>query len=481
MPDKLIKILFVSSEVAPFAKSGGLGDVSGSLPAALKRLGGQLVDIRVITPKYENINEEYLTDAEYLGYTGVNLAWRNQTASVFEKTTSDDIKIYFIQNDYYFGRSGLYGYQDDDERFAFFSKAVLEILPIIDFYPDIIHCNDWQSGPISMLLNDVYRGFTFYNNIKTVYTIHNIQYQGIFPKDALHTLGLSDYLLNTEGLEFYGKVNFMKAGLVSSDLITTVSKAYANEIQTPEFSFGLDGVLKKIGVSGIINGIDYTEFDPETDDKIAYNYSASNPENKKSNKKYLQKKLGLNESNVPLMAIISRLVNQKGIDLISDSIHDIMSKDVQMVVLGAGDGNYEHQFKEFEHWYPGRFSANIMFDVNLAQEIYAGSDFILMPSFFEPCGLGQIIAMRYGTIPIARRTGGLADTIEHFNSKTMTGNGFLFNDYLASGLIWAVNQALDIYSSNKIAFSKLVNNAMTTDYSWDNSAREYYKLYCSLV
>lgn len=474
--DNRLRVLMVSTEVTPYAKSGGLGDVIGSLPKELLKNG---VDIRIVLPKYRTIREEYLKNSTYINSFVISLDWRRQSASIF--TIDADIPTYLIENDYYFGRDGLYGYGDDYERFAFFSKASVEFLGLIGFKPDIIHFNDWQTGLGPIYLNDYYKKFLFYSNIKTLYTIHNLQYQGAFNRDILGHVDLNDGYFAGGQLEFHGNVSYMKAGLLYSDRISTVSETYANEIQTPAFGYGIDGVLRyrSNDLSGILNGIDYEINNPETDDRLFYKFNKDSLENKRKNKTELQKMLNLPvRSAVPMFSVISRLVDQKGIDLIANNMDELMSKDIQLVILGAGDGRYEHLFRYMNHRYPDKVSANIMFNEDLAQKIYASSDIFLMPSLFEPCGLGQIIAMRYGTIPVVRKTGGLADTISHYNSDTKEGNGFLFEDYIASGLMWAIYQALDVYYSGE--WDTVVKNAMSCDFSWKKSSEKYIKLYTEL-
>lgn len=474
------KVLIVASEGAPFVKSGGLGDVIGSLPRVLKEKG---IDVRIILPKYKRIKEEFLYDAKFLGEFNISLDWRIQNAKILKIKVDYGIDTYLIENDYYFYRDGYYGYGDDQERFAFFSKATIESLNIIDFIPDIIHCNDWQTAPLPLYLKDIYGKYTFLENIKTLFTIHNLQYQGIFPKDAMSSLGLSDYYFTNDKLEFNGAVNFMKAGIAYSDFVNTVSKTYSYEIQTPEYGYGLDGLLRARNgfLSGIVNGIDYSsDNSPKYSKKIYVNFDENTINLKRENKKRLQEELGLPVRDVPMISIISRLVTQKGIKLVLEIIDYLMTKDIQIVVLGIGDYDYENGFKYFAYKYSDKISANIMFNDILAQRIYAGSDMFLMPSLFEPCGLGQLFAMQYGTIPIARRTGGIADTVSHFNFETKEGNGFLFNDFLSSGLIWAIEEALKAYYDKDI-WEIIYKNALASEFSWYNSADEYINLYKKIL
>lgn len=473
-----LKVLIVSSEVSPYAKSGGLGDVAGSLPKALKAAG---VDVKVVFPKYKNIKEKYTSEAEYVDSLTVNLGWRKQLTKVYK--IKSDVDIYMLGNDYYFERDGYYGYGDDNERFAFFSKAVIEFLDVIDFIPDIVHCNDWQSGPVCVYLKDIYKKIVSFSKIKTLFTVHNLQYQGIFGKETLGMMDLNDGYFTNDKLEFNGMVSFMKAGLLYSDAINTVSKTYSYEIQRGEYGYGLDGVLRCRNnvLYGIVNGIDYEENNPATSKKIYANFSADDLSGKKENKRRLQEELGLPQKDVPMLSVISRLADQKGINLIIEAMYDLVGRDdIQVVILGTGDGRYEHLFKELAYRYPDKVSANIMFDDTLAQRIYAGSDIFLMPSLFEPCGLGQLFAMSYGTVPIARTTGGLVDTVKHFNWDTEEGNGFLFQDYLSSGLLWAIHEALNVYYNPDGKWEKVVKNAINTRFSWDDSAQEYIKIYQKL-
>ncbi len=472
-----LKVLIVSSEVSPYAKSGGLGDVIGSLPGQLKKHG---VDVRVCLPKYKSIKQDYLKDAEYVNSFVVTLGWRNQSASIYK--LDNPVPTYFIENDYYFGRDGYYGYGDDFERFAFFSKACVELLGAVDFQADVIHFNDWQTGVAGIYLKDYYGGFLFYKNIKTLLTIHNLQYQGVFGKEILGNIDLNNGYFTTDKTEHYGMVNFLKAGINYADAVSTVSESYSREIQTYEYGYGMNGVLsaKSHRLFGILNGIDVDEYNPKTDKHLFKNFDAQSINARKENKLALQNMLGLAQRDVPMIGIISRLVDQKGFDLIAVAMEELMAKDIQIVVLGTGDGRYEYMFKSMAERAPDKVSANITFSEDLARKIYSSSDMFLMPSLFEPCGLGQLFAMRYGSIPIVRETGGLADTVTHFNPEEGTGNGFVFKDYLASGMMWAVNNALNIYYNGGEQWNKLVENAMNCDFSWKRSAEQYVELYIRL-
>ncbi len=472
-----LKILIVSSEAAPFVKSGGLGDVVGSLPKALRKLGA---DVRVVIPKFRKIKNENYIDVEYLGCFDVKLGWRTQKAGVLFK--NGEVPTYFIENDFYFGRDELYGYDDDNERFAFFSKAVLDMLPFVDFVPDIIHCNDWQTGPVPMLLRETYKKITYLKDIKTIYTIHNLQYQGNFDPSSMEMLDLPWYLYDNGTVEFYGRMSYMKAGLVYADIISTVSETYADEIQTEEYGYGFDGIIRagKDRLRGIINGIDYETNNPETDKRIDVNYSADNAEAKKENKRLLQERLGLEQRDVPMICMISRLADQKGLDILANAMERLMQNDIQFVILGTGEKRYEDMFRYYENRWKGRFCSCIMFDDTLAQKIYASGDMFLMPSRFEPCGLGQMFSLRYGTVPVVRKTGGLADSVEQFNRETGTGNGFLFETYDAEGILWAVGEALKIYTDTD-KWNTLVKNCMNTKLSWSDSAEKYMELYKEML
>jgi starch synthase len=470
-----LKILFVSAEVSPFAKTGGLADVAGSLPKALKRLGH---DVRIAMPKYKWINEE-----EYLLDYPVEMDHHLETGIVKKtkllKENNREIPVYLMESYKYYYRDSLYGYDDEAERFNFFSKAVLNMLPQLDFKPDIIHCNDWQTGMIPLSLKTKYAEDPFYNKIATLFTVHNLQYQGVFPKDTLCLVGLSDQYFSPELLEFYGKINFMKAGLLFADLLNTVSKKYAQEIQTPEYGEQLDGLLRKRAqdLYGIVNGIDYDEFNPETDKFIYHNYSLATINEKKENKKALQQEMGLPVSDMPLIGLTTRLVDQKGLDLVTDIFEQVMDLGVQFVLLGSGEDHYQKTFAELKMKYPQQTAANIGFNVELALKIYAGSDIFLMPSRFEPCGLSQMISLRYGTIPLVRSVGGLADTIEDYNEHKGTGNGFVFKEYDAQEFYNTITRAVGIYRNSPQVWQSLMERTMKYDFSWERSAKEYVDLY----
>ncbi len=474
-----LKIWFAASEAIPFAKTGGLADVAGSLPKALKKLG---LDIRVVMPKYRQIPQEYINKMAFLGYTFVDLAWRHEYCGIF-KLEHEGVLYYFLDNEHFFSREWFYGQADDGERFTFFCKAILEVLPVIDFRPYIIHCNDWQTGLVSVLLDDHYRWFRkndFYKNIHTVMTIHNMKYQGVFPKDMMdEILGLSWEYFHHEGIEFYDHINFLKAGLAYSAKITTVSKVYAEEIQSDYFGENLSGIIRKrsADLAGITNGIDYNENNPADDKRLYAGFDVENIEGKQKNKVMLQKETGLKVSaRTPLIGLISRLVDQKGLDLVDRMIGELMDLDLQMIVLGTGDKKYEDMFLWAQSAFPGKMSANIRYDEVLAQRIYAGCDMFLMPSLFEPCGLSQIFSMRYGTVPIVRETGGLRDTVIPYNEDTGAGTGFSFGNYNAHEMKDAVLRAIAIYKKRK-KWEMIVKQCMSQDFSWDRSATEYKELY----
>ena len=474
MKSNKLKILFVASEVGPYVKSGGLGEVAYSLPKALTQLG---VDIRVVLPKYAAINESALVNLRHLHTLEIKLDWRRQSAEIM--TFDAPFPTYLIKNDHYFNRGHLYTFGDDFERFAFFSHAAVGLCAAVDFQPDVIHFNDWQTGLGCVYLQDVYKRFTFYEKTKALFTIHNLQYQGIFGGEVLPMVNLNHGYYVSDKLEFHGNINYMKAGLTYADHISTVSETYVHEIQTPAYSYGMDGLLRARNhqLTGILNGIDYDDNNPATDKYIFANYSAKDLAPKAENKRLLQKQLGLPvRDDVPIFAIVSRLAEQKGVDLVAGALHDLLQRDLQLIILGTGSQHFEHLFGSTAHYHPDKVSTNIMFDAETAQRIYAAADFFLMPSLFEPCGLGQLIAMRYGTLPVVRRTGGLNDTVSHYNYDTGKGNGLLFNDYLVSGLMWAVDEALALYAAPK-HFKAARQNAMEADFSWTASAKKYVELY----
>lgn len=475
-----MKVLFVASEAHPFIKVGGLGDVAYALPKALRKLG---VDARVVIPKYRTISEEFKNSMSTIATFSAEVGWRNQYVGL-QYMEYDDIPFYFIDNEYYFKRETPYGFYDDGERFAYFSKAVLESIKYMDdFTPDIIHCNDWHTGPIIPLLKAFFSTDRRFSNIKTIFTVHNLQYQGVFPKEVLQDLlGLGWEYFTEDKLRHNDSVSYMKAGLNMADKISTVSETYAEEIKTAYYGEGLDGILRyrSLDLFGIVNGIDTEIFNPETDKEIFYNFSVDNLENKEKNKEELQKFLGLSvNKDIPVIGIVSRLVGQKGLDLIACVIEEIMDMDLQLVVLGTGDADFENLFKNYAWKHPHKVSANIFFDNKLAKRIYASSDMFLMPSKFEPCGIGQLLALRYGTIPIVRETGGLKDTVKAINGEAGEGNGFSFANYNAHDMLYTIRRAVEYYH-NKELWHKLVRRVMEQDNSWNSSAQKYIEMYSKL-
>ena len=471
-----MKILFSATEAYPFIRTGGLGDVIGALSKELSKLGE---DVRVIIPKYKGIKEDLKNKINYIKHIFVDVGWRHQYCGI-EELKVNNVQFYFIDNEYYFNRDNLYGYYDDAERFAFYDRAVLEILKAINWYPDIIHCNDWQCGMIPVLYKLEYRNKDEYPDIKFIYSIHNLLFQGNFGKEVLGELfGYDLQQFNNGGLSFNDGISYMKGGINYSEKVLTVSYTYAEEIKTPEYGECMDELLRNKGgdLKGILNGIDYEEYNPLTDELIEKRYDINSIESKMENKLALQRELGLEENkNIPIISIVSRLTSQKGIDLIKEIIDCVLTKEVQFVVLGTGEWDYEEFFKGLEKRYPNKVATRIIFDNKLSHKIYAGSDMFLMPSKFEPCGLGQLIALRYGNVPIVRETGGLKDTIEAYNKFEFTGNGFSFYNYSSIELKNCIFEALEIYK-RKDEWNNLVKTAMSCDNSWKKSALEYKRIY----
>lgn len=477
-----MKILFAASECVPFVKTGGLADVVGSLAPVLAQKG---YDVRVILPKYAAIPEKYENQMRHVLDFEIQMGWRRQYCGI-ESLEMDGVTYYFVDNRYYFGRNYIYGMGGDEyERFSFFSNAVLSCLPLIPFEPDVIHAHDWQAGMVPALLRIQYAHLPAFANIRTVMTIHNLQYQGIFGiKDVQDVLGLPDSLFTDDKLEYYGSANFLKAGIVYADEVTTVSPSYAEEIQTGFYGERLDGLLraKRDHLTGVLNGIDTGEYDPATDPSIVANYSSDKLEGKAINKRVLQEQLGLEvRPEVPIIGMVGRLSNQKGLDLVDYVIADIMREDVQLVVLGMGDSRYVNLFSWAEQNYPGRVAARFAMDHELAHRIYAGADIFLMPSQFEPCGLSQMISLRYGTVPIVRETGGLRDTVLSYNDYTGAGNGFSFFNYNAHDMLHTIQRALHYYWNRKDIWQTLQRRGMDGDYSWKHSAEMYLSLYNSMM
>lgn len=476
-----MKVLFVASEAVPFIKTGGLADVAGSLPKSLKAEG---VDIRVILPKYGSIKEEWTSKMSHVGNITVPVSWRDKYAGV-DMIEHDGVTYYFLDNEEYFKRDSLYGYFDDAERFAFFSRAVLNVLPMLDFWPDVIHTNDWHAGMVNVFLKLDHIGDERYAGIKTLFSIHNLKYQGVFPKSVMNdVLGLDWKYFNNGDLEFYDAVNYMKAGIIYADFVGTVSRTYAQEIQYDYFGENLDGLLRKRSDSlfGIVNGIDYDVYNPATDKNLLYTYDVNSWNKKVDNKVKLQEDLGLPvKRDTPIIAMVTRLVDAKGLDLLVRIMDELLAtEDAQFVLLGTGDKRYEDWFQGLQWRFPDKVSANIRFSNQLAQRIYASADIFLMPSIYEPCGIGQLIALRYGTVPVVRATGGLRDTIQPYNKYTGEGNGYIFENINAHDMAYVIKQALGDYR-DKSVWNHLVENAMNSDYSWKNSAKEYINLFSRLV
>ena len=473
-----MNILFAASECAPFVKTGGLADVAGSLPPVLAAAGH---DVRVVLPLYERIGEDWRSQMTYLTNIRVPLAWRSQYCGLFQ-LERDGVTYYFIDNEYYFRRWDLYGHFDDGERFAFFSKAVLHVPAMVDWPVDILHCNDWQTALVPVyLLEEKYR-IPQLGGARTVFTIHNIEYQGRYGDQVLQdVIGLDKSYFNEGMLAYHRDVNLMKGAIMASNFVTTVSPTYAQELRTPFYAHGLDGVINQqsFKLEGILNGIDTALYDPATHTGLAANFTAKAPvKGKAACKQALQQAVGLQERpDVPIIACISRLVGHKGFSLVTDALQDIMGMDVQMVVLGTGDWQYEEAFRHAQGQYPGRFAAQITYSAPLSIMIYAGADLFLMPSISEPCGLSQMIAMRFGTIPVVRETGGLKDTVTPYNKFEGTGRGFTFANISAGDMTWVLREAVDLYYNNKKAWRGLQKESMTADFSWAHSAQQYLDIY----
>ena len=477
-----MKILFTASECVPFIKTGGLADVVGALAPVLAHKGH---DVRVMLPLYGEINENFGPEMIHVLNFEVQLGWRRQYCGI-EMLRRDDVTFYFIDNKFYFDRTYVYGLGGDEyERFGFFCRSVLNALPLLDFQPDVIHAHDWQSGMVPALLKIQYAHLPFFARIKTVFTIHNLQYQGIFGiREVQDVLGLGDGLWTEDQLECFGCANYLKAALVYSDLITTVSPSYAEEIQTAYYGERLDGLLRarRHELYGVLNGLDVVEYDPSIDPFIASVYSPDHLEGKAVCKAALQEELKLNiDPNVPIIGMVGRLSNQKGLDLVDCVISELMSEDVQLVVLGKGENRYVNLFLWAEREYEKRVATRFTMDSGLAHRIYAGCDLFLMPSQFEPCGLSQMIAMRYGTLPIVRETGGLRDTVLSYDETTGEGNGFSFSNYNAHDMLYTVRRALEYYHNGQDVWRKLQKRGMTADFTWTRSANRYLALYEGLL
>ena len=477
-----MKVLFVASEAAPFIKTGGLADVMGALPKALQALG---VEPALVIPNYEGVGEAYKNAMETVYEGSVDLSWRNQYLGV-KKLVQDGIPVYFIDNEYYFKRDKLYGYDDDAERFAYFSKAALAMLNYIDFKPDVIHTNDWHTGLLGAYLKEDFMQDPYFQGMKNVYTIHNLKYQGVFGRNIVEdVLGLPLRLLYIGNIENAGDVNFMKAGMCYADFITTVSPSYAEEITYPYFGEGLEDYVALCAgkISGILNGLDEQEYNPETDPYIPVRFDASNVLVKKPlAKEALQRELGLTVNReIPVLGMITRLVEAKGLDLVMHIMDELMEEQVQLVVVGTGDEEYADALRELAWRHPGSVSVNILFNEGLARRVYAGSDMFIMPSRYEACGLSQMIAMRYGTVPVVRETGGLKDSVINFDKyNTPEGNGFSFANFNAHELLFTIKRGLTCYAAKPL-WEKVVYNAMHSDNSWNRSAQAYADLYAHIA
>jgi starch synthase len=477
------KIMYVASEAVPFIKTGGLADVVGALPKCFNK---EYFDVRVIIPKYQCMKEEFKGQLQYVTHFYMDIGYRNEYVGVLE-LEHEGIHFYFIDNERYF--SGYRPYGDirfDLEKFAFFSKAALSILPVIDFKPDIIHCHDWQTGLIPVYLKERFQLGEFYRGIKSVITIHNLRFQGTWDVKTVRDItGLSDYYFTPDKLEAYKDANYLKGGIVFADAITTVSNTYAEEIKTEFYGEKLDGLLRARAnnLRGIVNGIDYEEYNPATDPYIAKTYDAKTFRKEKvKNKTALQRDLGLEVDPKKMMiGVVSRLTDQKGFDLVSYIMDELCQDEIQLVILGTGEEQYENMFRHYAWKYNGKVSANIYYDEAMSHRIYASADAFLMPSLFEPCGLSQLMSLRYGTLPIVRETGGLKDTVEPYNEFESTGTGFSFQNFNAHEMLTAIRYAEQVYYDKKREWNKLVDRAMAKDFSWNSSAKQYEEMYNWLI
>ena len=476
-------ILFVASECAPFIKTGGLADVVGSLPKSFNK---DEFDCRVVKPKYMCMKWEFVQRLEYVTHFYMNLNWRSQYVGVF-KVVHDGVTIYMIDNEYYFGGDKPYGETKRDiEKFSFFSRAALSILPVIGFRPDVIHCHDWQTGLVPVYLKDCFAEGEFYRGIKSVMTIHNLKFQGIWDiKTVRDIAGLSDYYFTSDKLKYYDDANLLKGGIVYADHVTTVSNTYAEEIKTPFYGEGLDGLMRARSncLSGIVNGIDYDIYNPETDPYITKNFNVDTfRKEKKANKRRLQQDLGLDVDDKKFMiGCVSRLTDQKGFDLIAYIMDELCQDDIQLIVLGTGEEKYENMFRHFDWKYHNKVSAQIYYSEEMSRRVYASCDAFLMPSLFEPCGLSQLMSLRYGTLPIVRETGGLRDTVEPYNEFENRGTGFSFSNYNAHEMLGTIRYAKDTFYNKKREWNKMVDRAMMADFSWNVSARKYEDIYRYLL
>lgn len=474
-----MNILFVTGEAVPFIKTGGLADVAGALPKEIKNKGN---DIRVVLPLYSMIKQEYRKDMKKIDDFYVDIGWLHRYCGVFEYNL-DGVIFYFIDNEQYFNRDGIYGFYDDAERFIFFSKAVVLMTKRLGFKPDVIHSNDWHSGLVSAYVNDFRTGDDFFKDTKTLYTIHNIKYQGLFDGSTFALTGLPDRFMSSNDLEFNGAMSFMKGGIVHSTKFNTVSKTYAEEIKYPFFGEGLEQIVNHYSykLSGIVNGIDYDLWNPKTDKFLEKNYDARSLKSKSVNKLKIQKMYGLPErEDVCMIGMITRLTSMKGLEILRYILEELLQEDIQFVLLGTGEYDYEEMFKYFEYKYPNKMAARIYFSNEESHLIYAASDLFMMPSIAEPCGISQMISMKYASLPIVRETGGLKDTVEPYNQYTGEGTGFSFKNINAHELLFKTKDAINLFYNDKKAFNQLQRNAMKKKTDWSHSADEYIELYRSL-
>ncbi len=475
-----MNILFVTSEMSPLAKSGGLGDVVGALPKAIRKAGQ---DARVIMPLYKQIKDRYGDKLQFMRWSMNKLGWRTMYSGLFNMEV-DGVPVYFIDNEYYFGHESLYlDYSFDIERFSFFQRAVLEALgDPMKFEPDILHLNDWQSGMIPVLLEAHYKAHGYHNNVQCIYTIHNLKFQGIHGRERIQDLmELQDRYMTEEAVLKDGVPNFMKAGILYSNRVTTVSPTYAHEIMQDYYGEGLNNLLAAQAwkVIGILNGIDVDSYNPSTDIQLAKNYNIRTfKKGKAACKLALQEEIGLEQNeDIPILAMITRLTSQKGLDLLLHIAEELLQENIQLIILGTGDEFYENSFRDMEWYHPNKVRSMIMFDEGLARRLYAAADIFLMPSMFEPCGLGQMIAMRYGSLPVVRETGGLKDTVVPYNKYDGSGTGFSFANINAHEFLFAIKDALDVYHNYPDSWKQLIRQAMSQDFSWDESAKKYIDLY----
>ena len=476
-----MKILYATSEAVPFIKTGGLADVAGSLPPALAEEGAE---VAVILPLYQKVKEKFGDQLTFLCYDFVDLAWRHSYCGLFSME-KDGVTWYFVDNEQYFARPNLYGYDDDGERFGFFSRAVIRMLPHMKFWPDVIHCNDWQTALIPIYLKDDGVREEKYRSIRTALTIHNIEYQGRYGAQTLGDLfGLDQGWANDGTIMMDGDVNLIKGAILCADAINAVSPTYANELKLAYFAHRLEGIMQQCDykLTGVLNGIDMKLYDPSNDERITAKYSIADMSGKAADKAALQRMMGLHEDpNVPVMAIVSRLVSHKGLDLICEVLHDMMELPMQLVILGKGDQKYEEFFSWAAQQYHGRMSVCLDYNEALSMAIYSGADLFLMPSKSEPCGLSQMIAMRYGTVPIVRETGGLKDTVHAYEAWRDSGNGFSFANYASSDMLHVIRDAVELYTDSPDAFARLRERAMSGDFSWARSAKDYLRMYANIT